>query len=211
MNYRTFKIGKIATSTLELLDITKAWLAIALTFALLHEHITLFNGGSLGVFLTIPFWGTIAGSLFTVGIGFLLHELAHKLVAQRYGCMAEFRSFDQFLFLALALALTIGFTFIAPGAVMISGTITRRENGIISAAGPLTNYALGLIFLGLYYLFPVTKLFFIGFWINFWLGLFNMIPFLNFDGAKIINWNIAVWIGMVAVGVFFLFGLPFIG
>ncbi|MBI4981020.1 metalloprotease [Candidatus Woesearchaeota archaeon] len=149
-------------------------------------------------------------SLLTVGIGFLLHELAHKIAAQRFGCMAEFRAFDQMLFLALGLAAVIGFTFIAPGAVMISGMITRRENGIISLAGPLTNYVLGLLFLGLMFLLPpLGFIFSIGFQINFWLGLFNMIPFLNFDGAKIMNWNTFIWLGMVAFGVVFLFLLPF--
>ena len=30
-------------------------------------------------------------SILTIGVGFLFHEIAHKLVAQRYGCWAEFR------------------------------------------------------------------------------------------------------------------------
>lgn len=208
MNYRTFKIGKIATSTLELLDITKAWLAIALAFTIAFSGISLMGSRGLSGLFSVPFLILFIVSLFTVGIGFLFHEMAHKIVAQRYGCMAEFRAFDQMLVLAVALALVFGMTFVAPGAVMISGMITRKENGIISAAGPLTNYALGLIFLGLGYLLPAAGFIFsVGFQVNFWLGLFNMIPFLNFDGAKIINWNIAVWIGMVAVGVFFLFGV----
>jgi len=91
---------------------------------------------------------------------------------------------------------------------MISGMITRRENGIISIAGPLTNYVLALIFLGLGLLFPVLSfIFMIGFNINLWLGLFNMIPFLNFDGAKILNWNRWAWGGMVAFGLIFLLGV----
>ena len=110
------------------------------------------------------------------------------------------------LFLALGLAVMIGFTFIAPGAVMISGMITKKENGIISVAGPLTNYVLALLFLGGVLLFPGAKFVLaIGFNINLWLGLFNMIPLLNFDGAKIFNWNKWIWGGMVAFGVFFLF------
>ncbi len=152
-------------------------------------------------------------SLFTAGIGFLLHELAHKFAAQHYGCVAEFRAFDQMLYIAVGLAALVGFIIAAPGAVMISGHITRKENGIISAAGPLINFILGLIFLGLMFLFPdsltMTSVGLIGFQINFWLGLFNMIPFGNFDGKKIWDWNNYVWIAMVAVGMIAinLFGL----
>ena len=84
----------------------------------------------------------------------MLHELAHKFVAQKYGCVAEFRAFDQMLMLALGLAVLIGVIFAAPGAVMISGMVTRKENGYISVAGPLTNYILGVIFLLLLFVFP---------------------------------------------------------
>ncbi len=49
----------------------------------------------------------------------------------------------------------------------------------------------------------------IGFQINFWLGLFNLIPFGNFDGKKILNWDRYVWMGMVFIGIVALdiFGL----
>jgi len=89
--------------------------------------------------------------------------------------------------------------------VMIFGPhITPRQNGIISAVGPLTNYLFALSFLLLLYLVPGA--FFqataeYGFMINSWLGVFNMIPFMNFDGAKIFKWNYFVWGAMVGVGV----------
>ena len=110
------------------------------------------------------------------------------------------------LYLAVGLAFLVGFIFAAPGAVMIHGMITRKENGIISLAGPLVNYILAMIFLGLLSLFPnFSFIFQIGFFINLWLGLFNMIPFGNFDGIKIFNWNKVIWGMMVAFGVYFLF------
>lgn len=207
MMNQTIKIGKISTSRVELIDITKAWLMVALTFTFLFSGINLSDGTlSFSKMESFSFWLLVLISLLTVGIGFLLHELAHKFSAQHYGCAAEFRSFDQMLFFALLLAAGIGFTFIAPGAVMISGIITRKENGIISLAGPIVNYVLALLFLGLMFLVPAGEsIFSIGFQINLWLGLFNMIPFWNFDGAKIWRWNIPVWAAMVAFGVFFLF------
>ncbi|MFA6461931.1 MAG: hypothetical protein WCV90_06715 [Candidatus Woesearchaeota archaeon] len=204
---KVIKIGKISTSRTELIDILKAWIVISLTFSFLFSGITLSSEeGFFSSLETGKFWITFLISLITVGIGFLFHELAHKFVAQHYGCVAEFRSFDEMLLLALGLAILIGFTFIAPGAVMISGMITRKENGIISVAGPATNYVLALIFLGLMLLIPSwSSVLSIGFSANLWLGLFNMIPFLNFDGVKIFRWNIPIWAGMVAFGIFFLF------
>ncbi|UCC92947.1 MAG: hypothetical protein JSW25_09845, partial [Thermoplasmata archaeon] len=48
--------------------------------------------------------------------GFFLHEMAHKFVAQRYGCWAEFRYSQQGLLIALVLSAVAGFLFAAPGA-----------------------------------------------------------------------------------------------
>ena len=39
----------------------------------------------------------------------------------------------------------LGFLFMAPGAVMVAGLVTRRQNGHIAVAGPLTNLALFLV------------------------------------------------------------------
>lgn len=129
-------------------------------------------------------------SAFTVGIGFLFHELAHKIAAQKYGCEAEFKEDNMMLLLALVMSL-LGFVFAAPGAVHIKGYLNRVQNGIISLAGPLMNLILALAFLPGLILFNGTLgLFFLyGFIINSWLGLFNMIPAGNFDGAKIYKWN----------------------
>ena len=197
---KTIKIGNIRTSQAELLDIAKAWVAISLAFAFVYANVTLFSGAS-GIF-SQRFLMVFGISLITAGIGFLFHELAHKLVAQRYGCVAEFRSFDQMLYLAVGLAFLVGFIFAAPGAVMISGMITRKENGVISLAGPLTNYVLAMIFLALLFFYPpLSMIFQTGFFINLWLGLFNMIPFGPLDGTKVFSWNKAVW----AIVFFFSF------
>lgn len=164
--------------------------------------------GSVTRLFSVHFIVVFVISLFTAGLGFLLHELAHKFVAQRYGCEAEFRAWNQYLFLALFLAVLIGFIFAAPGAVMISGMVTRRENGIISLVGPLTNYVLGSLFLGLMFILPAySQIFSIGVQINMWLGLFNLIPFGPLDGAKVFFWNKAAWGIMVAFGIFAVFFL----
>jgi len=205
---RSIRLGKIKTSKTELVDILKAWVVLSLAFAFIYSGVSLFSGGLERVF-SADFIFMFVISLFTAGLGFLLHELGHKFVAQKYGCVAEFRAWDQFLYLALGLAVVVGFIFAAPGAVMISGMITRKENGIVSVAGPLVNYVLGLLFLGLVFLVPAwANIFMIGFSINMWLGLFNLIPFGPLDGYKVFHWSKAVWGVMVVFGVAFVFFLP---
>ncbi|MBI4147493.1 hypothetical protein HY494_02470 [Candidatus Woesearchaeota archaeon] len=202
------KIGKISTSRTEIVDILKAWLALSLAFAFIYAGASVL-GGDLNRIFSLDFVSLFAISMFTAGLGFLLHELAHKLVAQHFGCVAEFRAWDQLLYLAVGLAVFIGFIFAAPGAVMISGMITRKENGLISVAGPATNYVLAMIFLVLPYLLPQwINVFAVGFSINIWLGLFNLIPFGPLDGKKVFYWNKIVWSGMMIFGVAMYFFLP---
>ena len=199
---RPIKLGPIKTSKREVIDIAKGWGALSFAFTLLYSGTYLLGGRSFFNILTPTFLILFLISALTAGLGFLLHELAHKFVAQHYGCNAEFRAFDQMLYLAVGLAAVIGWIFAAPGAVMIVGNVTRKENGIISAAGPITNFILAVIFLAISKALPI---FAIGVFINIWLGLFNMIPFGNFDGKKIWNWQPSVWIGMVAIGVSLMF------
>lgn len=208
MMHKAIKIGKVSTSRTEIVDILKAWLALSLAFTFIYAGASVL-GGDINRIFSLHFLSIFLISMFTAGFGFLLHELAHKFVAQHYGCAAEFRAWDQLLYLAVGLAIFIGFIFAAPGAVMISGMITRKENGIISAAGPATNYVLAMIFLGLSYLLPQwTNIFATGFSINIWLGLFNLIPFGPLDGKKVFDWNKMLWGAMLGIGLFAYFILP---
>ena len=80
-----------------------------------------------------------------IGPAFLFHEIGHKLVAKKNGCWAEFRADPKGLQFGIAISFFLGFLFMAPGAVMVAGLVTRRQNGHIAVAGPLTNLALFLI------------------------------------------------------------------
>ena len=83
--------------------------------------------------------------LLGIGPAFVLHEIGHKIVAKKYGCWAEFRADPKGLRFGIILSFFIGFVFMAPGAVMVSGLVKRRYNGYIAVAGPLTNLTLFII------------------------------------------------------------------
>jgi len=151
-------------------------------------------------------------SLATVGVAFLLHELAHKVVAVRFGQVAAFKADYGMLFLAVMSALA-GFLFAAPGAVVHRGRITARENGLIALAGPVTNIGLAAVFLPLM-LFGPGLLGLVGqrgVSINLLLAGFNMIPYGPLDGKKVVGWSKSVYLAVavpsVLLAVFALFGL----
>jgi Zn-dependent protease len=127
--------------------------------------------------------------------GFIVHELAHKYVAQGYGLWAEFR-LNMTGILLTALSIVSPIKFIAPGAVMISGFAEKDRIGRTAIAGPLVNV---VITVGLLAFLPVlgsTVLYLpvlFGASINAFLALFNMIPFAIFDGRKVYSWNKQYW------------------
>jgi Zn-dependent protease len=173
----------------EIRDLLAAWLLLGVAFGNLVAE------------------GMIAGAddiliaLATVGIGFLLHELAHKVVAQRYGLVAEFRAEYRMLFFAVLMSVT-GILFAAPGAVYTSGVRTTRQQVRISAAGPVTNILLALAFL------PVGgAIGGYGFMINAWLALFNMIPFGGLDGQAIYRNDRPLYVVLVLVAAGLLYFL----
>ena len=174
-----------------------------------HHEDNVLSGESWSRGPVILSWEDIHKEMYgdNPGRNVVVHELAHKLTAQHYGCFAEFRAFDKWLVFAIIMSF-FGFVFVAPGAVMISGPVGRRRNGKISAAGPLMNLLIALLFLIILIINPsgIIKLIAsYGFMINTWLGLFNMIPLGNFDGKKILRWNKAVYGVMVGVAVLFMF------
>jgi len=153
---------------------------------------------------------TLPLAFAAVMTGFLLHELAHKWMAQQYGCWAEYRGNKNGLYFALAMS-AFGFLLAAPGAVMVSGRITDRQNGIIAAVGPLTNIAIAIVALPIYIFtagldWPISLLgelarFIIV--INLILGGFNMIPVQPLDGSKVIMWSKTAYLGII-VAIFAL-------
>ena len=205
-------------SRTELVQLAVAILALSGAFTVLYvRSSTRAFAANPATFLAIFF----PASLLAVGTGVGLHEIMHKVVAQRYGLWAEFRYNPRGLLFAFVLAAVIGFLYGAPGATWISGNVTREQNGRISAAGPLTNLAIatvlilvsfalysrissafGELLLSVYIVQAAT--------VNAFLAGFNMIPVMPLDGAKVWTWNKAVYAAM-AVTALALIGITFFG
>jgi Zn-dependent protease len=136
-----------------------------------------------------------------VGTSFALHELLHKFTAQHFGFWSEFRANYATLALSILMAYVIRFVIVVPGATMIYGpTITKRQNGIISAAGPILNLALGGIYLLLTPLGGfLSSVGWYGFIINVWLSAFNLLPIGPLDGRKVLDWGIPQYVAIATV------------
>ena len=190
-------------SKTEIRDLLKAWIVISIAFAIAM------SGGFLGFGPQVLF--TFVISALTVGTGFLLHEIMHKYFAQKYDCWAEFRANDMMLGLAVVMSF-FGFIFAAPGGVYIKGQITKRKHGHIALAGPATNIVVGLAFMALAWLTqdPIKIIGMYGMQINFFLALFNLLPFFPFDGQKVVAWSKPIYVTsliMAFVLTFFAGGL----
>lgn len=184
-------------------ELLKAWLGTSLAYGLFS------NGGQLDARLLTTM---LPLAIFTCGLGILLHELAHRVVARRYGAQAHFLADNTWLVLSVVIAF-MGVFIAAPGAVWHRGHLSKQQSGLIALAGPVTNFVLAILFLAIMianFIFDgpesVYLLSSVGYGINSWLGLFNMIPFGPFDGAKVLNWS-PIPFGIAAlVGVVLVFG-----
>ena len=182
----------IRTSSTEMQHLFIAWIAISYAFALV-----LSGPARRDPFGEIVIYKFML-SLLTVGVSFILHELAHKVVAQRYNMWAEFRMSSSMLMFAVGLAYMMGALIAAPGAVQIYGNYATREQiGRIGAAGPLMNVLLALAFTPLVgmdgFLGEVGSF---GVLINLWLAAFNMLPISVLDGKKVLAWSKGAFAGI---------------
>ncbi|WP_281193371.1 M50 family metallopeptidase [Halorubrum sp. F4] len=212
------RIGGLYFSGTELRDLLVAWLALGVAFTLF------FVGGTAGIDRIVDA-GVVLPllvGLLTAGVGFLLHEIAHKVVAVRYDQVAEFRADNGMLFLAVASAL-LGFIFAAPGAVHHRGRLTPGEHGRIALAGPVVNLLLMVVFVPVWYagiLLGGDVLTLVGergIAINVFLAAFNLVPYGPLDGKTVMNWSRVVWVVafvpsvLLTVLLVFVLGLGFGG
>lgn len=211
-------VSGLSFSSRELRDLAAAWVALGVAFAIF------FAGGGRRAVEAIVGGGVVAPvlvSLLTAGAGFLVHEVAHKVVAVRFDQIAEFRADYGMLFLAVVSSVA-GFIFAAPGAVYHRGRLTPREHGLIALAGPAVNVGLAAVFLPVFVSGSLLGSDFLalvgsrGLMINLLLAAFNMIPFGPLDGKTVLGWSKPVFAGAfvsavaLAVAAFLLgFGFGF--
>jgi len=196
--------------TSELIDLLLSFIVLTIAFSMV--------GGGLGALSAENL--VVVG--IAVGTGFLLHELAHKFVAQHYGYRAEYKASMFGLILTIVMALTIGIVFAAPGAVMIrkpsystpqsSYTYGESDDAYwdrlerkmgsedlwISLAGPMTNIILTALFFALLMSGMLSSMLlinaaYVALRINLMLAAFNLIPIDPLDGGKIFRGNPLVW------------------
>jgi len=203
----TVEVGKPGKfSRLEIRHLTISIIVLTIVFSLLITRNNLlyglmygFNINILPIGLGIAFLGVLTA--------FFFHEIAHKLMAQKYGLWAEYRMFPQGLRLALLLGILSPFVFAAPGAVMFMGGSRVYETGKIAMAGPLANIIIAAIALPLYITFfetTIGQLFGFICLINALLATFNLLPFGPLDGTKIIKWNATIWVVLLIVSIVLL-------
>jgi Zn-dependent protease len=188
------------------LELLKMWVGTTVAFAIASEG---------GVVLDSGFLRSLLLSAIICGLAFVLHELAHRVVARSYGAEAHFVANNGMLLVSILIAF-LGVLFAAPGAVWHRGYLTRQQSGLIALAGPATNLVLAVVFLLGMIVIVVSRsavpdwvfaLCADGFRFNAWIGLFNMIPAGPFDGAKVLNWSVLVFGVTVAIGIVLAFVL----
>lgn len=191
---------RLTFSRIELLHLAAGIAALTLAFSFLLDDDT-------GPARFVPNGPDLLAALVAVATGFVLHELAHKLVAQHYGHWAEFRAQFMGLALTVLLAAAVRFLFAAPGAVMIQGRVTPRENGLISLVGPGTNLVIGLVAWiplappGLDVNTGFPRILHLVAFVNALLAGFNLIPLGNLDGRKVLRWNKLVYAVVVVAAI----------
>lgn len=152
---------------------------------------------------------------------FILHELAHKVLAQRRDMFAEFQANLPGLGVGIVATFLLKFLLMVPGVVQIYGDADRRDAGIISIVGPGVNLIIGYLALGVGLLFAphvrvgdigsagVGDYFQLVAYLNAILAAFNMLPFGPLDGRKVFRWSVvwfaAMWllvVGLFAAAIF---------
>jgi Zn-dependent protease len=194
--------GRITTSRRELTQIGIAFAVLTLDLTLIYGGGGYLEGGG-GFYAFAPaIVATAATAAFT---GFLLHELAHKIAAQRRGYWAEFRMAPVWLLFSIFSAF-LGFLWAAPGATLVNGMTDVREWGRTALAGPLSNFAFGLAFYAAAVATYFTAIAFTPYllllaFINGWFAAFNLIPYGPLDGHKVWSWDRGIWVMSFAVAI----------
>lgn len=166
-------------------------------------------GISLIGYSTILFVNPFLLLLYITGfaLSYLMHELAHRLVARRNNVKAYFKLDPIGSLLTLVSAIPmLPIKFIAPGAVVLATPTTMRVVGSTAFWGPATNIILStILYISSFIFRPIflspqfSTILLILAKFNAFIAFFNLLPFGPLDGLKIIRWSLSRW--AVATGL----------
>ncbi|MEA1994167.1 MAG: hypothetical protein U9N35_07245 [Euryarchaeota archaeon] len=123
--------------------------------------------------------------------------MGHKVMAQHFGLYTKLEIFPR-----------------GPSHAMITCVFkekNKREKGLISLAGPLTNIGIALVALSLWVLNleTINSISFFIFSINSFFALINMLPFGISDGKKVLEWNCIAFASTIEIA-FLMFSFAII-
>ena len=125
---------------------------------------------------------------------FILHELAHKIVANHYGFEAEFRLVNLGVLLTF-FSVICPIKLVSPGWVVIEGAWYEKAEKI-TLAGPAANIVFSILFLTASFVLKGGAFSLIMKWgaiLNSWIALFNLIPISFLDGKTIFKCERVIW------------------
>jgi len=201
---------RIFFSLVEVAHLSASVIVLTVAFSLIMGART---GAGFGFVLDVDALLTLLPfAAMAVVPAFILHELAHKIAAQRRHMWAEFRANFLGLFGGLAMTAFTGFLFAVPGAVHIVGHASKRDSGVISIVGPIVNLVIGYGAMFSEPLFPPIRVAGFGSFfellvlLNGILAGFNMLPIGPLDGRKVLRWSWLAFVGMwlMVIGLFVL-------
>jgi Zn-dependent protease len=191
-------------SKIEMLHLLISMAVLTVAFSLSFTGNNIYSGISEGFNVSVLPYGLVM-SFVGIFTAFFVHEISHKVIAQRYGLWAEFRMFPNGLRLAFILGILTPIVIAAPGAVMFRGETRTFETGRIAVAGPLANIMIAGLTLVLYRVFFEFGLIgaIIGFicLVNVLLATFNLLPYGPLDGLKVLRWNGIVWSILLVIAI----------
>ncbi len=154
----------------------------------------------------------VSGTFIGIITGFVLHELAHRNIAKKYGLKTEFTAYTPGLLLTVLSGFLPNIILLVPGyvkTVVYKYTPNLERIFFYSvAAGPATNIALALVarIASLAMPHAGVQAFLIDFsTINGWIAFFNLLPIPPLDGSKMFSLNKPVWIAMILLAFFLAF------
>ena len=215
---------RVSTSRTELVSILVAFVVLTFDLVIIISGSGLVLGTGARFLSNVTFVEVVTAAVAAL-TGFVAHEMAHKIVAQRHGFWAEFRMSASGLVFSIITA-TLGFLFAAPGATVVGGMSERDLSnwGRTSLAGPASNVGFALVFYASsFVLFHVRSawylpVLFLAF-VNAWFATFNLLPIGPLDGRKVLRWSAAVWVvAFLTIGAlaavtyvgYFVYGSPFL-